>query len=883
MDQTSDQRAPSVFLSYASANREAALRIADLLEGRGVTVWIDRKSIVGGSSWSGEIVRGIRRCAAFLVVCTPAAVASQNVQQEIQVAFESKRPIIPLLLAETELPESVVYALAGRQWVDLRVSPVETWLPELLRALATLGVGDRVSGVGGPSAGSTTPEARNSSPGSGPPAPSTQNPAPASRHNLPVPLTSFVGREREIAEISVLLGAGPTETRLLTLTGTGGCGKTRLALQVARGRIDAYADGVWLVELAAIADPALVAPTVASVLDVHSAAQQPIQTALIAALRPRRLLLILDNCEHLIDPCAQLADAILRSCPDVQILATSREALGIAGEISRRVPSLAIPPLDLSASFDELAQNECARLFAERARAVSPGFVLTTQNAGAVSQICQRLDGIPLALELAAARLKGLSVEQLAARLDQRFRLLTGGSRAALPRQQTLAAMVGWSYDLLSDPERVLFNRLSVFVGGWTLEAAEAVCGDEEISDPGPGAGTPRADVLDLLLRLVEKSLVIAEPDVDGEDRYKLLETLRQYGLEKLAASGESEAARERHATFYMAFCEQVSSEFFGPRLDYWYTRLRPELDNVRAAIRWEIDTGEVERALRLCGALGAVFYSLGFPSEMGRWFDELLATPSAKSPTVGRGRALASAAYLAFNQLDLDRADRLGDQALATSRAVGDRSGAARSLALKAIAAIERGNYGVAQDLALASLAEEPLIGKFTVNDAPYTALAALEQACFYLGDYQKAQEYLNLDLSSRDWVGWGDIDWRGHLAVATGDYSAARSYYAETMRGRLSVDRKVGVAFTLSGIAGLAAAQGQLDRAVRISGAAARLCELSGVPPQRTQEGYIRGKLPQMRETLGAAVYDAAWEDGQAMTQEQAVAYALEMPIGS
>jgi predicted ATPase/class 3 adenylate cyclase len=337
----------------------------------------------------------------------------------------------------------------------------------------------------------------------------------ARMHNLPIQLTSWVGREAELEDVRRLLGT----TRLLTLTGTGGVGKTRLALELARGVSAGYPDGIWLVELGPLTSPDLVPLSVASAAGIRAIAEMPHMSAIVEALRPRNLLLILDNCEHLLDACAKLLDELLRSCPDIKVLTTSREPIGVTGETIRRVPSLQLPNTQIPTDLDELIDNPCVRLFLERARAVHPRVALTRHNAAAVVQICRRLDGIPLALELAAARIDALTPEQLAARLDQRFRLLTGGARTALPRQQTLAATLDWSYSLLSKAERRLFERLAVFSGGWTLEAAESVC-----------AGPPVAqeDVLEVLVRLTRKSLVLAEETISGTERYAGVAPLRR-------------------------------------------------------------------------------------------------------------------------------------------------------------------------------------------------------------------------------------------------------------------------------------------------------------------------------------------------------------------
>ena len=366
-------------------------------------------------------------------------------------------------------------------------------------------------------------------------------------HNLPLELSSFVGRERQIAEVKRLLLGG---NRLLTLTGPGGCGKTRLALAVAFEVMEGFEGGVWLVELASLSDPDLVPQAVASTLGVREAQDRPLIETLSARLGSRKMLLVLDNCEHLVEGCALLADALLRACPNLRILATSREALGIAGERAWLVPSLSLPggPQNLP-PLEELAHYEAVRLFAERAAAVASDFELTEHNAPAVAHLCRGLDGIPLAIELAAARVRVLSVEQIVSRLEDSFGLLTGGSRTALPRQRTLRATIDWSHELLSEKEQVLFQRLSVFAGGFTLEAAEAVCA---------GDGLELHAMLDLLSRLVDKSLVLVAGQQGGEARYQLLETVRQYGQEKLNESGEEPTIKRHHADFFLKFAEQV-------------------------------------------------------------------------------------------------------------------------------------------------------------------------------------------------------------------------------------------------------------------------------------------------------------------------------------
>jgi predicted ATPase/DNA-binding XRE family transcriptional regulator len=395
------------------------------------------------------------------------------------------------------------------------------------------------------------------------------------RTDLPLALTSFVGREREIDELLGLLGS----ERLITLTGVGGCGKTRLALEVARRSAEQFNDGVALVELASLTDGALVPLAVGSALGIREVPSQPLLATLRVALKERQVMLVLDNCEHLLGACAEVADALLRTCARLTILATSREALGLTGEVSWRVPSLPLPPLQPLPPPERLTEFAAVRLFFERAHAAHPPFAITARNATAVAQVCERLDGIPLALELAAVRVRGMAIEELATRLDHRFRLLTGGSRAALPRQQTLRATIDWSYQLLAPAERLLFVRLSVFASRWTLDAAEAVCG---------GQGIEPDEVVELVLRLVEKSLVVLEETLDGQ-RYELLQTLRQYGREHLVAADEADALHDRHAAYFLALAERTESAQTQLDVSGWMDSQGLEQADLEAALDWFI------------------------------------------------------------------------------------------------------------------------------------------------------------------------------------------------------------------------------------------------------------------------------------------------------
>jgi predicted ATPase/class 3 adenylate cyclase len=494
----------------------------------------------------------------------------------------------------------------------------------------------------------------------------------ASPNNLPAPLTSFIGRAQELAELSHLLSAG----RLLTLTGPGGTGKTRLALRLASDELEAFPDGAWFVELAALGDPTLLTHTVAAALSVQDAQGRSTHDVLVDFLRAKTALLILDNCEHLIEPCAQLADDLLRAAPHLKLLATSRESLGIAGETAFRVPSLPLPSTLDADGLDRIAANDCVRLFVDRAMAADPRFRLAEKNARTVSQICVRLDGIPLAIELAAARIKVFSPEQIAARLDDRFRLLTGGSRTALERHQTLLALIDWSHDLLSEDERTVLRRLSVFAGGWTLEAAQSVCASE------PGGEVGDVEIVDTLARLADKSLVMVDETTESaEARYRLLETIRQYARDKLLGSGESERTRDRHLAHYLGFAEEAESHLRGADQLVWVERLETEHDNLRSALAWSLESADVERALRLAGA-AAYFWELrAYWIEGHKWLDAALALPSPvrkipEAKAAPRAKALYGVGRLLFAaRIEEASASRaLAEESFRLWRELGDK-----------------------------------------------------------------------------------------------------------------------------------------------------------------------------------------------------------------
>ena len=685
--------------------------------------------------------------------------------------------------------------------------------------------------------------------------------------NLPLQLTSFVGRDREKAEVARLLGGA----RLVTLTGAGGVGKTRLACQVGADLAGQFRDGVWLVELAPLSDAGLVPQAVAAALAVDEQPGRSILAVLGDYLRTRPLLLIFDNCEHVLTTCASLAEALLRTCPDVRVLATSREALGIAGETIWRVPSLSLPEAADTADPARLAGYEAVRLFEERAAASQPGFRVTERNAAAVAHICRRLDGLPLALELAAARVKGVAVDQIAARLDQGFRLLTGGRRTALPRHQTLRATMDWSYGLLADPARIVLRRLSVFAGGFTLETAEAVCADEAVE---------ARDVLDLLLELVDKSLVVPEAG-DGDARYRLLETVRQYAHERLVESGEADRAHRRHAEWYLALAERAEADVEGPEQPAWLARLEGEHENLRAALDWSTAAADgAETALRLAGALWPFWHMRGHFAEGRRWAERALARSDlAPRPVVPK--VLWCAAHLSWRQGRYDAAVEFNERNAALSRDLGDDRGMAWARLGTGLVALHHDDYEEA-----GARFEEALAMFRKVGDRYWTAMVLIQLgfATWHQGDRERTAALIAESLPILKQLGgqWAiayTARFTAHLAVAQGDYARAASLYRESLVLCREVGDRWVVTECLTGLAAVASAQGHHEPAARLLGASDMLEETLGIRVPRSTIDMVQRdrRADSSRANLGDAAFASARADGRAMGLEQALEYAL------
>ena len=667
------------------------------------------------------------------------------------------------------------------------------------------------------------------------------------------------------------------ETRLLTLTGSGGCGKTRLALAAAGELSEGFEDGVWLVELAPLAEPSLVAQAVAATLGVREQPGRSLTEMLSGYLGSKKVLLVLDNCEHLIEACATLAETLLRSCPELRVLATSREALGITGEVAWPVPSLSLPDLRRMPDIGSLPRYEATHLFVERAVAANPTFALTEQNASAVAQVCYQLDGIPLAIELAAARTKVLSVEEVADRLDDSFRLLSAGSRTAMPRQYTLHATMDWSHELLSLEERTLFRRLSVFVGSFSLEAAESVCIGEDVE---------RDEVLGLLSRLVDKSLVVTREE-GGETRYRLLETVRQYGGEKLDSSGEEAEAGRRHAAFFGGFAEEAERELGGPDQARWLTGLEAEHDNLRAALSFSLgERGDPGSGVRLAAALTDFWFARGYLSEGRRWLESAI-TRTGPATTLARAKALNGAGWLAAYQDEYGAAKAHIEEGLALYRELGDKEGIASSLViLGSVAAM-----GQREDIPVADLVEEAILLKPELKDRRTLAqLLVLEgRVALARGDLQRSvalwEETLALHREARDALGivmcLTNI---GLLRLAQSDHERSATLLREGLCLARELDHKTFVQYCIIGLACLAAFRSHPVRAAQLWGAAEGMSEAYGAHFSHAGRAAIdyEGRLDIARSQLDAAAWTAAWAEGRAMPPEQAVEYALEQDEG-
>ncbi|MBA2714003.1 MAG: hypothetical protein H0U55_10700 [Rubrobacteraceae bacterium] len=727
-----------------------------------------------------------------------------------------------------------------------------------------------------------------------------------------------MGREQQMLEVKRELQT----TRLLTLTGAGGAGKTRLALEVARDLVDTYSDGVWLVELAALFEEELVPKAVAEAVEVHERPEEPLADTLVEVLGSRELLLIVDNCEHLLEATSRLVDVLLDSCPRLRVLATSREALGVDGEVRWPVPPLSALDPQRSPTPEELAGSESARLFLARARNRDPSFAFTAGSAQAVAKVCSKLEGIPLAIELAAARVGTLSVEQISERLEGSLELLTHGGRTAAPRQRTIRGTLDWSHDLLLEAESILFRRLSVFAGGWTLEASEVVLSDESIG---------QSKVLELLSGLVEKSLVIAELTAEsGGVRYRLLDSIRQYALEKLQQSGEVEDVKLAHAEYFLALAEEAESELIGPREAEWFERLEVELDNFRAALSWAQGCREDGLGLRLAGSLMTFWFWEGHYGEGRGWVEGAL-NQEGRTPVIARAKALGAVSLLASEQSDHARAKEAAEEGLRLSKEAGIEDSRAPFfpggtpgtffLNLMATLAMNEGDPERARSLGEEGLA---LGRQADAAQGIVFSLLILAIVATLRADYERAERLyaeglsLSRELASAYWRflylqnrGWAallqgepkratvligeavelarerrrgfmgllsrPLDNLGWAALLCGELGRAKAQFGENLI--LSKERgdKRTLLMSLEGLACVAGAEGEDIRAARLFGAAEALKEAIRYRLVPQERAVLEPYRASVRSRLGEAAWEQAVAEGGVLGLDRATAYAL------
>lgn len=686
-------------------------------------------------------------------------------------------------------------------------------------------------------------------------------------NNLPLQLTSFVGREAEIDGVKSQFES----FRLVTLSGSGGSGKTRLSLQIAAELLEAFPDGVWLVELAAVQGGDQVVSAVADVLGIHERKGQNLVNGICDQIRSKRLLLILDNCEHLIESCARLADQLLKSCPDLKILTTSREALGISGEATFRVPPLEIPNLKERQTPATLSHFAAVRLFIDRAVQASPSFTVTNENAPAVASVCCRLDGIPLAIELAAARVRSLSIDQIESRLGQRFALLTGGSRVALPRQQTLRALIDWSYDLLQPDEKTVLQRLSVFSGGCDLEAAEAVCGDEEVLG---------WQISENLLALVDKSLIVIQ-EHGAEHRYHLLESIREYARERLAESGQASLCEQRHFDYFFQLVLAAAPHMRGPGQKDWLDRLDVDWDNIVAALGLAIST---EQGLEMASQLWWYWYFRGHFTR-GR---AILTTALAQNPHAApatRIRALGAAGVLAEQQGDYETALTFHAESLELSQEIGDQMNLAMSYNSIGNVYGNRSLYDTAEEYwkqALEIWQALDAEGEPGAMSGLAAAMDNLGNVAFSRGQKQEARDFyhqgyeLRVRLGNPGLTAYSLVN-LGAAEYELGNYGVALAQFKEGLQISHGLKDSVGIGYFLLGLAQLA----QPESAAALLGRFDLLREDLEICLNEEERHVHETLVDKLRRELTPEEFETAWSDGRAMGLDQAVHKGLQIEI--
>jgi len=778
-----------LFLSYASDNRDIAMAIADALEASGLAVWIDRRGISGGEQWAAEITTAIWGASAMAIICSQASIRSRNVRQELQLAWDADRPIIPLMLEQVSFPPEIAYFLQGRQWIDLMSRGPGEWVREIASALQQLGLTREDSQA------VERPQLRKLA--------------------LPAPPTEIIGRSHEVETALSLFRDG---ARLVTLTGPGGVGKTRLGLAVAE-RLTADEDlDACFVDLSTIVDPDVAGATIAAAVGVEETGGGSPIDRMIGAIRSRRLLLVLDNFEQVI-AAAPMVSSLLTACPSLRVLATSRQPLHIRAEQEMAVAPLTLPDSTRQISIDNWEQNDAIALFVARARAVRPDFSPTSATVPILVEICRRLDGMPLAIELAAARIRMLGPAGLLARLEDRLGFLEAGAVDSPERHRTLRDTIAWSYELLSEPERSVFRRLSVCSGGFTLDVATAM-------EPGE-------DSFSVVSSLIEQSLVINDGFGADMPRFGMLETIREFGVEQLVLEGEEVLARGRHADVFTDMAEELfelgeaTNSTRGER-QVWYSgvirKWEADLENFRTAWQWHQRMGNHTEVLQIVGAARAFWKVRPFAYEIIPVIQASLAKGGEEVPAAIRIRAGLTLAFLLAWSNRTQEGFEVADWAIALAEEVGDTASAGVSHAILGILWEAEG------DCARSASAYRTTVQLLKSNPDHMhygTALGELGDRALICGEREEGIRLIDTALERNRQRGYGfgigmTLGQRGHAARLEGDYAAARQYFAES----ISVARSIGderlILGALLGFAGISLAEGDASSAARLIGAA-------------------------------------------------------------
>jgi predicted ATPase/DNA-binding CsgD family transcriptional regulator len=760
----------------------------------------------------------------------------------------------PLTERELEILRLIEVGFTNREIAQKLVLSLETIKWYNKQIYSKLGVHNRTQAVAAVKAAGLL----------GAPSETIQEPGFTPRHNLPAQITSFIGRQREVAEVQKLLST----SRLLTLSGPPGTGKTRLALQVASQVLHQFEDGVYFVELAPISDPRFVPITIAQVFDFGESGSGPLVKNLKNYLKDKRLLLVLDNFEQIIQTAPLVSD-LLSAAPYLKILVSSRQVLQVYGEQEYVVPPMAVPDTERMQGLRALMDCEAVDLFCQRAQAVKHDFILTQGNASAIAEICVRLDGLPLAIELAAARSKLLSVEMIHSRLESRLETLTDGARDLPYRLQTLRGTMDWSYDLLDEGEKVLFSRLSVFQGGRTIEAAEEIC--------APGLSIP---VMDGLASLLNKSLLYKEDEPGGEPRFLMLETLHEYAREKLAESGEALELQRRHAAYFAKLAGQVEMEVAGVEQGYWFERLRSEHDNFRTALAFALRWSESELALQIVGGLRDFWYYSGHVGEGLVWIGHTLESAEDTSPAL-RAKALNAAGWLSFIQGDYESGKLFAGEALTLYENLGDDVGSAWAMTF-----LGANLAGSPTEIKNGISLSEHALALFRRRNNIAGIIRALNQTgelARLTGDYDRAgqayEECISLCRKSgnrqRQAFSLANL---GLVDLHRGNYQLAKEHMIESLILCLELNNKYPIANAIAFLSGPVAAQGYPQRAAQLLGASNALHKTMGLDLQPSDKPEIDRFQALVRKQLSEEEFKSAWEKGKTMSLEQAVAFAME-----